>query len=78
MRALYPREMELALMSVQGKKPQLEEDNNKEKQQEAIKPTLMSDSFRDGGFKNQPQQLMFSSRFSQFHVEKELAINLYR
>jgi len=39
--------MELALMSVQGKKPQLEEDNNKEKQQEAIKPTLMSDSFRD-------------------------------
>lgn len=33
---------------------------------------------KQGGFKNQPQQLMFSSRFSQFHVEKELAINLYR
>ena len=30
-----------------------------------------------GGFKNQPQQLMFSSCFSQFHVEQELAVNFY-
>ena len=34
MRALYPREMELALMSAQGKKPQSDEGNNKEKHQE--------------------------------------------
>jgi len=32
----------------------------------------------DGGFKNQPQKLMFSSSFSEFHIEEELVVNLYR
>jgi hypothetical protein len=31
-----------------------------------------------GGVNNQPQQLMFSSGFGEFHVEQELAVNLNR
>ena len=31
-----------------------------------------------GGFKSQPQQLMFGSGFSEFHIEQEFAVNLYR
>ncbi|BBJ22102.1 hypothetical protein W01_00290 [Candidatus Nitrotoga sp. AM1P] len=30
-----------------------------------------------GGFKNQPQQLMFSRGFSEFHIEQELVVNRY-
>ena len=33
---------------------------------------------KEGGFKNQPQQLMFSSGFSEFHIQQELVVNLYR
>jgi len=38
------------------------------------------DAFREklGGFKNQPQQLMFGGGFSEFHVEQEFAVNRYR
>lgn len=32
----------------------------------------------EGGFKPQLQQLMFSSGFSEFHIEQQLAVNLYR
>jgi len=35
-------------------------------------------NFKGGGFNNQPQQLMFSSRFSEFHIVQEFAVNLYR
>ena len=31
-----------------------------------------------GGFKNQLQQLMFSSDFGEFHIMQELSVNLYR
>ena len=31
-----------------------------------------------GGFKNQPQQLMFGGGFSEFHIEQQLAVNRYR
>ncbi len=30
------------------------------------------------GFKNQPQQLMFSSDFSKVYIMQELSVNLYR
>ena len=40
--------------------------------------TISSDSKKQGGFKNQAQQLMFSSGFSEFHIEQELAVNRYR
>ena len=31
-----------------------------------------------GGFKNQLQQLMFSSDFSELYIMQELSVNLYR
>ena len=31
-----------------------------------------------GGFKNQLQQLMFSSDFGELHIMQELSVNLYR
>ncbi len=31
-----------------------------------------------GGFKNQLQQLMFSSDFSKVYIMQELSVNLYR
>ncbi len=34
--------------------------------------------FLHGGFKNQPQQLMFSRVFGEFHIVQELAVDLYR
>lgn len=30
-----------------------------------------------GGFKNQAQQLMFSSGFSKFHIKQEFVVNRY-
>lgn len=33
--------------------------------------------FSLGGFKNQPQQLMFSSGFSKFHIKQEFVVNRY-
>lgn len=34
-------------------------------------------NFIQGGFKNQPQQLMFSSGFSKFHIKQEFVVNRY-
>ena len=32
----------------------------------------------DGGFNNQPQQLMFCSGVGEFHIVQEFAVTLYR
>jgi len=42
------------------------------------KAIVMHTHQRLGGFKNQPQQLMFSSDFSEFYIVQQLAVNLYR
>ena len=34
--------------------------------------------FISGALKNQPQQLMFGSGFSEFYIKQEFAVNLYR
>ena len=39
---------------------------------------LPGKALKKGGFKNQLQQLMFSSDFSELYIMQELSVNLYR